>query len=179
MPLPDTIENYLRRFAPELGERIVETYPALQTPDDPVSPRMNTLLRKPYRVQELAAMSVVRRWERARAAAVIGECGTGKTLVALAAIHCHSDGRSYTALAMVPGHLTAKMARETFQTLPQVRVFFIDALRDRVRDGSPCGVNEVKLRHGKIVREGFHTTLTDLRLRKSYKTARARWQHVT
>ena len=148
----------------------------MHTPDDPVSPRMKTLLRKPYRAQELAAMGVVRRWQRARAAAVIGECGTGKTLVALAAIHCHSEGRPYTALAMVPGHLTAKMARETFQTLPRVRVFFIDALRDRVRDGFPCGVNEVKLRHGKIVREGFHTTLTDLRLRKNHKTARQRWQ---
>ena len=89
---------------------------------------MKTLLRKPYRVQEVAAMGVIRRWEQARSAAVIGECGTGKTLVALAAIHCHSDGRPYTALAMVPGHLVAKTAREAFRTLPGVRVFFIDAL---------------------------------------------------
>ena len=136
---------------------------------------MKTLLRKPYRAQELAAMGVVRRWEQAHAAAVVGECGTGKTLVALAAIHCHADGKPYTALAMVPGHLTAKMARETFQTLPRVRVFFVDALRDGAPNGSRCGINEVKLRHGKIVREGFHTTLTDLRLRKNYKTARQRW----
>ena len=176
MPCPQTIEHYLRAFATEIGERILTTYPPLHKIDDPVSPRMKTLLRRPYRSQELAAMGVVRRWERARAAAVIGECGTGKTLVALAAIHCHADGRPYTALAMVPGHLTANMARETFQTLPRVRVFFIDALRDRVRDGLPCGINEVKLRHGKVVREGFHTTLTDLRLRKTYKTARQRWQ---
>ena len=42
--------------------------------------------------------------------------------------------------------------------------------------GAPCGVNEVKLRHGQIVREGLHTTLTDLRLRKHYRTARERWQ---
>jgi hypothetical protein len=117
----------------------------------------------------------MRRSERERAAAVVGECGTGKTLVALAAIHCHADGKPYTALAMVPGHLTAKMARETFQTLPRVRVFFIDALRDGAPNGCPCGINEVKLHHGKIVREGFHTTLTDLRLRKNYKTARQRW----
>ena len=170
------IATYLRCFSSELGERIVETYPALHKPDEPVSPRMNTLLRKPYRTQELVAMGVVRRWQRARAAAVIGECGTGKTLVALAAIHCHAEGRPFTTLAMVPGHLTAKMAREAFQTLPRVRVFFIDALRDRVRDGSPCGVNEVKLRDGKIVREGFHTTLNDLRLRKNFKSARERWQ---
>jgi RecG-like helicase len=137
MPIPTTLCDYLRKFSSELGERILETYPALHKPGDPVSPRMNTLLRKPYRAQELAAMGVVRRWEQARAAAVIGECGTGKTLVALAAMHCHAVGRPYTALAMVPGHLTAKMARETFQTLPRVRVFFIDALRDRVRDGFP------------------------------------------
>ena len=81
-------------------------------------------------------MAIVKRWEEARAAAVIAECGTGKTLVALAAIHCYSEGRPYTALALVPGHLTAKMAREAFQTLPGVRVFFIDALRDGVQNGS-------------------------------------------
>ncbi len=176
MPCPETIQDYLRACAPELGERIIQMFPALHKPGDPVSPRMKTLLRKPYPAQELAAMGVIRRWEQARSAAVIGECGTGKTLVAMAAIHCHSDGRPYTALAMVPGHLVAKTAREAFRTLPGVRVFFIDALRDRVRDGAPCGVNEVKLRHGRIVREGLHTTLTDLRLRKHYRTARERWQ---
>ncbi|MGO9519352.1 MAG: helicase-related protein [Candidatus Korobacteraceae bacterium] len=176
MDAVQTIQDYLRMYAPELGQRILEMYPPLHRLNDSVSPAMKRLLRRPYPAQELAAMGVVRRWERARAAAVIGECGTGKTLVALAAIHCHADGRPFTALAMVPGHLTAKMARETFQTLPRVRVFFIDALRDRSRNGSACGVNEVQLRHGKIVREGFHTTLTDLRLRKNYKTARQRWQ---
>jgi len=172
----ETIQEYLRRFSNELGERILATYPPLHKFEDPVSPRMNALLRKPYRAQELAAMGVVRRWQQARAAAVIGECGTGKTLVALAAIHCHADGRPYAALAMVPGHLTAKMAREAFQTLPRVRVFFIDALRDGAQNGSPGGINEVKLRRGKIVREGLHTTLTDLRLRKNCKTAWQRWQ---
>ena len=175
MSIPNSIPDYLRRFGAELGDRIVQMFPALYKPGDPVSPRMQTLLRKPYPAQEVAAMSVVKRWEEARSAAVIAECGTGKTLVALAAIHCHSDGKPYTALALVPGHLTAKTAREAFQTLPGVRVFFIDALRDRAQDGSPCGVNEVKLRHGKIIREGLRTTLTDLRLCKKYATARERW----
>jgi hypothetical protein len=40
---------------------------------------------------------------------------------------------------------------------------------------SPNGIHEVKLRAGRIVREGFKTTLTDLRLRKNYPSARARW----
>ena len=178
MSIPQTIRDYLRMFAKETGERILETFSPLQKPGDPVSPRMTTLLRRPFPAQELTAMAVVRRWQQARAAAVIGECGTGKTLVALAALHCHSEGKPYTALALVPGHLTAKTAREAFQTLPRVRVFFIDALRDRVRDGASVGVNEVKLRHGRITREGVHTTLTDLRLRHDYQTARERWHRT-
>jgi superfamily II DNA or RNA helicase len=176
--IPKSISDYLRMFGNELAERTVQMHPALFKPGDPMSPRMGTLLRKPYPAQEVAAMAVVRRWQEARAAAVVAECGTGKTLVSLAAIHCHSDGIPYTALAMVPRHLTDKMAREAFLTLPAVRVFFIDALRDSLRDGSPWGVNEVKLRRGRIVREGLHTTLTDLRLRRNYRSARARWHAV-
>lgn len=125
MSIPNSIPEYLR-FGAELGDRIVQMFPALYKPGDPVSPRMRTLLRKPYPAQEVAAMSVVKRWEEARSAAVIAECGTGKTLVALAAVHCHSEGKPYTALALVPGHLTAKTAREAFQTLPGVPVFFIE-----------------------------------------------------
>jgi len=62
MPCPETIHDYLRACAPELGERIIQMHPALHKPGDPVSPRMKTLLRKPYPAQELAAMGVIRRW---------------------------------------------------------------------------------------------------------------------
>lgn len=120
MLIPKSISDYLRMFGNELAERTVQMHPALFKPGDPISPRMGTLLRKPYPAQEVAAMAVVRRWQEARAAAVIAECGAGKTLVSLAAIHCHSDGKPYTALGMVPGHLTDKMAREAFLTIPAV-----------------------------------------------------------
>jgi hypothetical protein len=33
----------------------------------------------------------------------------------------------------------------------------------RVRDSTPCGVNEVKLRPGQIVREGMHTSLAGVK----------------
>jgi superfamily II DNA or RNA helicase len=177
MPVPNTIHEYLRLFASELGERIMQTYPALQKADDPVSPRLATLLRKPFPAQAVAAMGLAKKWERERSAAVIAECGTGKTLISLAALHIHSDGRSFTAIVMAPGHITLKWCKEALETIPRLRVFLIDGLRDKVRDGStPCGINEVKLRRGQIVREGLHTTLTDLRLRKNHKTARIRWQ---
>jgi DNA-binding NtrC family response regulator len=55
-------------------------------------------------------MGVVRRWERAKAAAVmmIAECGTGKTLMALSALHVHSAGQPYAALIMAPPNIVGK-----------------------------------------------------------------------
>src|SRR5207248_6123252 len=40
------------------------------------------------------------------------------------------------------------------------------------------GVNEVRLRNGRIIREGLQTTLSELRLRKTSKSARARWAEL-
>jgi hypothetical protein len=177
MSVPNSIHDYLRMFAGELGERILQSFPALHNAHDPVSPRLATLLRKPFPAQAVAAMGLAKKWERDRSAAVIAECGTGKTLISLAGLHIHSNGQPFTAIVMAPGHITLKWCKEALETIPRLRVFLIDGLRDRVRDNStPAGVNEVKLRRGQIVREGLHTTLTDLRLRKNHKSARARWQ---
>jgi len=129
MPAPTSIHEYLRQFASELGERILQDYPALQKPDDPLSPRLRTLLRKPFPAQAVAAMAVAKKWERERSAAVIAECGTGKTLISLAALHVHSDGRPFTAIAMAPGHITLKWCKEALETVPRLRVFLIDGLR--------------------------------------------------
>ena len=181
MPLPkeiDSIATYLRGWAPELGERILQTFPPLHGFDDIPSPFIGQLLRKPFPAQTLAIMGVVKRWNEARGAAVIAECGTGKTLISLGAVQVHSDHKPFTALAMVPPQLVEKWAREAFQTLPRVRVFFIDGLRTPTSSASHAGVNEVRLRHGRIVREGLRTTLPEMRQRKAARTARQRWDSI-
>jgi hypothetical protein len=53
-----------------------------------------------------------------------------------------------------------------FLTLPGLRVFLIDDLRNGGDENKAHGVNEVRFRQGRIVREGLHTTLSELRLRK-------------
>jgi hypothetical protein len=174
----DSIATYLRAWSSQLGERILATYPPLQGVEDRPSPLVGQLLRRPFPAQTLAIMGVVKRWDEAAAAAVIAECGTGKTLISLAAAHVHSAGRPFTALAMVPPQLVEKWAREAFRTLPRIRVFLIDGLRTRTSTNGHAGVNEVRLRHGRIVREGLRTTLTELRLRKTARTARERWDSI-
>ena len=178
MPLPKDINEYLRAWASELGDRILQTYPPLQGFDDLASPLIGQLLRKPFPAQTLAMMGVVKRWNEARGAAVIAECGTGKTLISLGAVHVRSDRKPFTALAMVPPQLVEKWAREAFLTLPRVRVFFIDGLRTPASSVGQVGVNEVRLRHGRIIREGLRTTLTELRQRRTARTARQRWDSI-
>src|ERR1039458_1161011 len=49
-----TLEEYLREFSVEIGDRILTSFPALHAPGDPVSPILGTLLRKPFKAQEVA-----------------------------------------------------------------------------------------------------------------------------
>jgi len=175
MPELFTIYDYMRANAGLLGARILQEYPALHQFDDPVSPRVEGLLRKPFPAQTIAIMGLAKRWQQARTGMVVSECGTGKTLISLGGIHVHSEGKPFTALAMVPPHLVEKWAREAFLTLPGVRVFLIDDLRNGGDENKAHGVNEVRLRQGRIVREGFQTSLSEMRLRKASSSPRRRW----
>lgn len=172
--LPECVNDYLASNGPELASKIVESLPPLHSIGDPVSPLLGRLRREPYPAQALAVMGIVKQWERSRSAAAVAECGTGKTLISLASVFVHSQAKPFTALAMAPPHLVDKWAREAFQTIPGIRVFMIDGLRS-ARPNNASGINEVKLRNGRIVREGLRTSLTELRLRKSHRSARKRW----
>lgn len=49
MPDVCTIYDYMREFADHLDARILKEYPALQRFEDPVSPRVDELLRRIFR----------------------------------------------------------------------------------------------------------------------------------
>jgi len=175
MPELSTIYDYMRANANLLGARILDQFPALHQIHDALSPRIEGLLRKPFPAQAIAIMGLAKRWQQARTGMVVAECGTGKTLISLGAIHVHSEGSPFTALAMAPPHLVEKWAREAFLTLPGVRVFLIDDLRNGGDENKHHGVNEVRLRQGRIIREGLSTTLSELRLRRNAATSRKSW----
>src|SRR5437879_3233637 len=144
MPELSTIYDYMRAHAKLLGERILQDFPALHQVNDALSSRIDELLRRPFPAQAVAIMGLAKRWQQARTGMVVAECGTGKTLISLGAIHVHSDGNLFTALAMVPPHLVEKWAREAFLTLPRIRVFLIDDLRNGGDENNSHGVNEVR-----------------------------------
>ena len=68
------IYTYMKLFSQELGDRILQDYPALHSFQDPVSGRIKQLLRKPFPAQAIAIMGVAKRWQQWRtAAAIAGE----------------------------------------------------------------------------------------------------------
>jgi len=167
------ITTYLRAHATELGERILETYPLLQSTKDPVAPRIATLLRKALPAQALAITGTAKYLRKAKAARIVAECGAGKTYMALGAIHVLADGRPSTTLVMCPSHITHKWARETLLTVPRARAFLIEDMRNGGDPKKAHGVCEVRLRKGRIVYEGMRLSLADLR-RMSRKEWRKR-----
>jgi SNF2 family DNA or RNA helicase len=150
----ETTFDYLRQFGPALAERILETYPPLQSIKDPIAPSLAGLLRKPLPAQAVAITGTAKYLRKAKAARIVAECGAGKTLMALASIHVLSEGRPTTTLVMCPSHITHKWAREVLLTIPRARTFLIEDMRNGGEPSKPHGVCEVKLNKGKTVYEG-------------------------
>ena len=64
------IATYLRAHAAELGSRILETYPPLQSTKDPIAPAVASLLRKALPAQALAVTGTAKYLRRAKAARI-------------------------------------------------------------------------------------------------------------
>jgi hypothetical protein len=154
------IYGYLRAYANELGSRILEPFPPLQSTIDEAPVELSRLLKTPLPAQALAIGGLAKHLKSARAARIVAECGAGKTYMALGLAHVL---QARTILVMCPSHIAKKWAREAIQTIPFVRTFLIEDMRN---GGDPCqphGVLEVRLRKGRVVYEGMELSLSELR----------------
>ena len=64
--VPTNINNYLRQFAYQLEERILQQFPPLLQPGEPLPAELARLRRTPYPAQALAIAGIAKRWEAAR-----------------------------------------------------------------------------------------------------------------
>ena len=154
------IYGYLRAHATELGSRILESYPPLQSTSDEIPAELFTLLRTPLPAQAIAIGGLAKHLRSARAARIVAECGAGKTFMALGLAQVL---KARTILVMCPSHLGKKWAREAIQTIPFVRTSRIEDMRNGGDPRQPHGVLEVRLRKGRVVYEGMQLSLAELR----------------
>ena len=167
----ETTFDYLRAHAVELGTRILETYPPLQSTKDVVAPAIATLLRKALPAQALAITGTAKYLRKAKAARIVAECGAGKTFMALGTVHVLASGKASATLVMCPSHITHKWAREALMTVPRARTFLIEDMRNGGDPKRPHGICEVRLSKGKAVYEGKRLSLSELR-----QMGRKEWQ---
>jgi hypothetical protein len=168
----DTYHDYLRTYSSQLGARIVEMYPPLQGPKDPIAQALKTLLRKPLPAQAMTITGAAKYLRTEDSVRLVGECGTGKTLMSIGIAHAHADGKPYSTLVMCPPHLVLKWAREVLITVPRARAFVIYDMRNGGDRTKPHGIVEVQLKNGHAVNKGLKTSLYQLRAmgRKRWKT---------
>jgi hypothetical protein len=150
----ETTFQYLRQFGPLLAERILKTYPPLQSTKDPVAPALAPLLRKALPAQALAITGTAKCLRKAKSARIVAECGAGKTYLALGTIHVLAEGRPSTTLVMCLSHVTHNWAREVLLTILHARAFLIEDMRNGGDPSRPHGICEVKLSKYKTVYEG-------------------------
>jgi hypothetical protein len=82
-------------------------------------------------------MSVTKRWEQFRTVLIV-------------------EGKPYTALAMAPPQPVEKWAREALLTMPGIRVFLIDDMRNGGDEKTPLGVNNARLKRGMNAADADH-----------------------
>jgi len=121
------IYSYLRHYSPELGERILEMHPPLQSTTEVAPPELSTLLRNPLPAQAIAIGGLAKHLRTSRAARIVAECGAGKTYMALGLAHVM---KANTILVMCPSHIAKKWARESIKTIPSVRTFLVEDMRN-------------------------------------------------
>ncbi len=169
----DTYHDYLRTYSSQLGARIVEMYPPLQGPKDPIAPALKTLLRKPLPAQAMTITGAAKYLRTEDSVRLVGECGTGKTLMSIGIAHAHADGKPYSTLVMCPPHLVLKWAREVLVTVPLARTFVVYDLRNGGDPSKPHGIVEVRLRNGHAIAKGLKTSVSALR-----KMGRKGWRKL-
>src|SRR5712692_3470564 len=87
--VPTNINNYLRQFAYQLEERILQQFPPLHQPGEPLPAELARLRRTPYPAQALAIAGIAKRWEAENsAAAIVILCNSWPNRSGYGLFHC-------------------------------------------------------------------------------------------
>lgn len=87
------VTDYLKTYGTLLAEKVKQRAEPLFMPGDPWDPKMETPLRKPFAAQGDVIQALVKTFEDQNSAAVVGEMGVGKSIIAGAIPYIAVNGR--------------------------------------------------------------------------------------
>lgn len=127
----ENLSGYLKDYGTELAERITERFSPRHDPrDGELSNKLFHLKRAPFRAQADVIEGSVKTLDSEPATLIVGEMGTGKTLIGAAIPYVHSKDKKYRALVMAPNHLLQKWKREILNTIPLSEVTILRNYKD-------------------------------------------------
>ena len=126
------LDQYMRTYGPLLARQAERSLHPLHVPGPNYFQRPE-LLREPFEAQAHVIEAARKALGRQKALLLVGEMGTGKTLMALAAVHAHAGGRPYRALVFCPGQLVGKWGREIGETIPDAEVIAVESWKHLLR----------------------------------------------
>jgi SNF2 family DNA or RNA helicase len=125
------VTDYLKAYGAELAEKIKREAEPLFNPGDPWDNKIGKLLRRPYQAQGDAMMGLIKALEEKHSAIVVGEMGSGKTIIGCSIPYISMNGKGPSrTLIMCPGHLVKKWKREIEETIPEARASIVRQLKD-------------------------------------------------
>lgn len=126
-----SLDEYLEKYGPLLGRQAAQSLRPLHVPGrDKLTD--HGLNRPPFEPQWHCIEACVKAWNRQKSVWMIGEMGTGKTIMAIGAVNKHG-GKHYNALVFCPGQLVQKWEREIRETVHGVRVVQLDSWKEVVK----------------------------------------------
>ena len=138
----NTLEEYLLAYGPLLGQQAERSLEPLHVPGQHPLPILD-LMRQPFEAQSHVIEAIRKALKRQKSILLVGEMGTGKSIMGSTAIHAHAAGRPYRALVFCPGQLINKWEREIRETIPGAEVIQIESWKTLLpleRTKKPMGV---------------------------------------
>lgn len=127
-----TLAQFLDRYATAVREAVLQTYPPIY--DAATRHRcgfdLHRLLRRPLGAQADAIRATALSIQQQRGTIVVGEMGSGKTLIAASAAYLAGCRRVFV---MCPPHLVRKWRREIERTVPGARIAIVRTIGDLER----------------------------------------------
>jgi hypothetical protein len=132
--MPKTLDELLVECGSQLAAKVRDRFqPRFDPAHEKPSPLVTQLLREPYRAQAGVIEGVCRTLTASKSALLIGEMGTGKTLIGAAIPFVHAGGAKAATIVMCPGHLVGKWKREIEMTVPEAVTVEIRTAEDLER----------------------------------------------
>ena len=135
----NTLTGYLNQFGEALVQRAHERFAPLYTPgiDNPNDKAKYFFLNTKYysnldyyAAQQDVICAVARGLQQNKRTIVVGECGIGKTSIALASVFVHSQKKNPVVFVMCPGHMVEEWNKEINRLYPFAETHIIENLTE-------------------------------------------------